>query len=544
MTTRSEPDRVAKMIGADIELGNFIHGGSYAGPTGHTAARAVLACMGGTTDCPAPSDKAHGEASVDGAEPYLPHAQDWGRRWLRNGGCVYIDLGHLELCTPPVRSARDHVAYVKAMYQLARQGAVAADATLEDGGEIHLLANNTDGTHAWGGHFNVLIARAAWEQLFHRRPHILLAYLASFQVSSIIYTGAGGVITQGGTPHFTLTQRGRFMRRVSSEATTFSRGIVNTRDERLAGRDFGRVHCIFFDSSMLDTAIFLRAGVMQVLVSMIEADDVDPLPILLDPVAALHRWNVDSTFTARARLVGGRWVSSLELQWMFFERAARFCERAGCSVRVPHWRDILTRWEETLRLLGAGDWEALSRRVDWVLKRRIIDQALPGWHDDVAHLGKAQMLDQMYACLDPRRGLAATSERAGRADRLVSVRDVAMAMHAAPADVRAAWRSALLAGAPQLGMRGLVIERIDWHAMDFRLESGSDGMPRRYRLHLPDPTAAGPSRIDAALPADVAPVTWLAEVARRAGGAVTTIEDAAEEPCACATAPVLPAQPN
>ena len=50
------------------------------------------------------------------------NSQDWGRRFLTsNGGCVYIDLNHLELCLPEVLSAADFVAAWHAMLLVARR---------------------------------------------------------------------------------------------------------------------------------------------------------------------------------------------------------------------------------------------------------------------------------------------------------------------------------------------------------------------------------------------------------------------------------------
>ena len=63
------------------------------------------------------SPEGQGNVSSDGhTDP-----QDWGRKFLRtNGACCYIDLNHLEVCTPEVRSARDFVAASRAMLVIAR----------------------------------------------------------------------------------------------------------------------------------------------------------------------------------------------------------------------------------------------------------------------------------------------------------------------------------------------------------------------------------------------------------------------------------------
>ena len=60
-------------------------------------------------------------------------------------------------------------------------------------GRIQVLVNNSDGLgNSYGSHLNFLLSRGAYENIFHRKPH-QLAWLASYQVSSIVLTGQGKV---------------------------------------------------------------------------------------------------------------------------------------------------------------------------------------------------------------------------------------------------------------------------------------------------------------------------------------------------------------
>ena len=120
--------------------------------------------------------------------------RDHDRRFLpTNGGCCYIDLDHLEIALPETWSAFEHVAYWRAMLGVARQAMVSANKRMPDGRRIQVLANCSDGLgHSYGSHTNVLVTKAAWENIFHRKPHYL-AYLAAFQTSSIVFTGQGKV---------------------------------------------------------------------------------------------------------------------------------------------------------------------------------------------------------------------------------------------------------------------------------------------------------------------------------------------------------------
>ena len=95
----ADDDRVPKLCGADIELGNFILRSGPDGRHGRPRSRALLREI----DAPYARSRLHSGlfdalagARVPGYDP-----QDWGRKYLAsNGGCAYIDLDHLECCSP------------------------------------------------------------------------------------------------------------------------------------------------------------------------------------------------------------------------------------------------------------------------------------------------------------------------------------------------------------------------------------------------------------------------------------------------------------
>lgn len=65
--------------------------------------------------------------------------------WAWIGGCVYIDLQHLEVCLPEVRGAHDFVAAWHAMLRIGREAMEAANARLPEGCRIEVPVNNSDG---------------------------------------------------------------------------------------------------------------------------------------------------------------------------------------------------------------------------------------------------------------------------------------------------------------------------------------------------------------------------------------------------------------
>ena len=526
-----------KLLGADVELGNFLVGVIRPGGTGPEASRALLREFDGVpakrwqgAPCSAPR-VASGGASWGGSrvtapvdhlvddvatvnagtsrEPVRPSGQTWdgayrrdsgystpyaalssfdlqdqGRKFLPgNGGCAYIDLDHLEVAQPETLSAFDFVACWHAMLRLTRRAMDAANHGAGARGErVAVLVNNSDGFgHSYGGHLNLLVTRRAWNNIFTRRLHYLL-YLASFQASAIVITGQGKVGSENRRPDvpFQLSQRADFVDTLVGPQTTFNRPLVNSRDEPLCGArpawgasshtaddpglDLARLHVIFFDSNLCHVACALKAGMMQIVLAMIEADQVDPHLFLEDPLDALGRWSRDPGLRAWGRVAGGRRYTAVELQRRYIEAAARFVNQGRCDGVVPEARRIIELWDDTLTKLEARDLDALAPRLDWTLKLSMLDRARArrpalGW--DAPEL---KQLDHMYGNLDPSSGLYWAYESAGAVEQLVPESRVAQFVSAPPEDTRAWTRAMLLRRADGDD----TVEEIDWDRMRWR----------------------------------------------------------------------------
>ena len=501
MKTAQREGRLPKLCGADIELGNFILGAVGGGGTARQASRALLREI--DASFARPEDRARLSLEPSYPRPQEPslyaNPQDWGRKFLdSNGGCVYIDLDHLELCLPEVLSAYDHVAAWHAMLRIARRALNAANAKLPPGQRIHVLVNNSDGTgNAYGSHLDFLITRAAFDNIFERKMHHLL-YLAAYQVSSIIFTGQGKVGAENGQPEvaFQLSQRADFFETLTGVQTTYRRPIVNSRDEPLCGAvgldrlrpedaaqtaDMARLHCIMYDNTLCHGSSLLKVGVMQIILAMLEAEQLDPRLILDDPVDAIVRWSHDPTLRARVPLASGKEVSAVELQLYFFEAAQRFVDAGGCDGVVPRAAEILALWGDTLLKLQAHDVTALARRLDWVLKFCILQRALCQRPHLTWASPQIKHLDHLYSSLDAEQGLYWTYEQHGATEQLVPAARIAHLEHEPPDDTRA-WTRAML-----LRLAGTdAVQDIDWDHIKFR-KAGRGYWPTLRTVHLADP---------------------------------------------------------
>ena len=493
--------RVPVLCGADIELGNFVLGARTREGTGDKASRALLREIEGLPrasrsrppagcDCPMCRSEASGAATRNGKSPkgggFNP--QDWGRKYLAsNGGCVYVDLDHLELCLPEVASAFDHVACWHAMLRLARGAMEAANAKMPQGRKLQVLVNNTDGRgNSYGSHLDFLVTRRTWDNIFRRRMHYML-YLASYQVSSIVFTGQGKVGGENGVGGvaFQLSQRADFFETLVGPQTTCQRPVVNSRDEPLCGRrgarELARLHVIFFDNTLCHVASLLKVGVMQIVLAMIEAGRVNVELILEDPVEAVGRWSRDPSLRETARLVSGREVTAVGLQQLFLAEAKTFVAEGGCEGLVPRAGELVALWEDTLMKLAAGDLASLAPRLDWVLKLSVLRQVLASRPDLGWDSPQLKHLDHVYSSLDREEGLYWAYERGGVVERVVAEEEVERFTREPPDETRAWARARLLRLAgPE------TVEEVNWDFIRFKL-AGDSGRVRTRTLDMSNP---------------------------------------------------------
>ena len=483
--------RMPKLNGADCELANFVLGLPGI-DTGSIAARALLAEIDGlplARSCSyAPytnpsTSYSCGHRQDEDADEHTSYvsggwsAQDWGRKFLAsNGGCAYIDLNHLELCVPEVITAWDHTAAWHAMLRIARGAMDSANAKLPEGRSIQVMVNNSDGHgHSYGSHLNFLVTLQAWDNITHRKPHFL-GWLASFQVSSIVYTGQGKVGSENGAPpaSFQLSQRADFFETLAGTQTTFNRPIINTREEhhcgntrsKHGGASPARLHVIFFDNTLAHQSCVLKVGVMQLMLSMMEAGVINPALLLDDPLTALTAYSHDPTLQQSALLAGGQEVTAVELQFRFLEEARRFAAMGGFEGLVPRAEEILDLWEDTLQHLRGRDWAGLAPKLDWVMKRMILERAMHQRPELDWNSPEIRHLDQIYSSLGPD-GLYWAYEKAGFATRLVPEERIQHFCSEPPSDTRAWTRAMLLRTA-----RPEWVNSVDWDSISFRVRDG------------------------------------------------------------------------
>jgi proteasome accessory factor A len=371
----------------------------------------------------------------------------WGRSsnvFLENGARLYLDVGsHPEYATPECDSVLDLVAHDKAGERVLEALLGAAEVRLhEEGisGDVFLFKNNTDSAgNSYGCHENYLVARKGE---FARMAEVLIPFFVTRQV----FAGAGKVLHGPRGAQFCISQRAEHIWEGVSSATTRSRPIINTRDEPHADAErYRRLHVIVGDSNMSEFTTYLKVGVTDLVLRMVEDNAVMRDLSLENPIRAIREISHDITCRKKVRLANAREMSALDIQEQYLDRATRFAEHRGLE---PPAKQLLMEWEDALEALRGGSLDPLARKVDWVAKYFMIRayrqrHGLPLSHPKVA------LMDLAYHDVNRDRGLYYVLERKGQMDRVVSERDVQRSMHDPPQTTRARLRGEFIRQAKQ-----------------------------------------------------------------------------------------------
>ncbi|MDQ4491374.1 depupylase/deamidase Dop [Sinomonas sp. ASV486] len=376
---------------------------------------------------------AHGPAEIelDGdQEPALMNLV------LGNGARLYVDHAHPEYSSPEVTNPRDAVIWDLAgdAVALAAVRALADDAGR---GPINLYKNNTDGKGAsYGTHENYLVPRAV--------PFSdLVSGLTPFFISRQLICGSGrvGLGQDGSGPGYQISQRADYFEAEVGLETTMRRPIINTRDEPHAVADkYRRLHVIVGDANVSHVANYLKFGTAALVLSLVEAGRAPQIEVH-EPVEAMHRLSHDTDLVEKVRLLDGRYVTGLELQWIYFEAAAKLAADTGVASADGgdgHTAHVLARWEQSLNDL-AGDRDAAAGYIEWLAKLRVLDgyRSRDGlsWGD--ARLG---LVDIQWSDVRPERGIALRLAARGSLETMADAASVAAAVSEPPADTRAWFR--------------------------------------------------------------------------------------------------------
>ncbi len=120
---------------------------------------------------------------------------------------------------------------------------------------------------------------------------------------------------------------------------------------------------------MSEVATYLKIGTTALVLDMIEDGFFDRHYALQSPVQALRDISHDPTLREAIKLKDGRSITALQIQLEYLEYATLYVNSINPD---PATKDILARWTDVLTKLES-DPTQLSRELDWVIKRDLID---------------------------------------------------------------------------------------------------------------------------------------------------------------------------
>jgi proteasome accessory factor A len=358
--------------------------------------------------------------------------------FLFNGGRLYIDMGHLEYCTPECASVADVVRYDRAgdLLLLEAVRALGLD------GRVAFIRNNVDYTTGatFGCHENYsLDRRQSWTSKN-------LASLLAFLTLRVLFTGAGRIgearahfLARENAAHaevvpFQISQRADYILNDCFQWIQHNRSIINLRDEPLADpRRFRRLHLIHGDTNVLPAALFLKVGATRLVLDLLEGNALPPIA-LEDPAGALRSLSRVLSPPWRVILANGREGDALNLLGQYQRQARRVLGGRDAETDA-----ILALWERVLCGLES-DLESLVGLLDWRSKHHLFSEfcAREGldWKDPWL-----ASIDLEYHQIDPERGfgLALAKE-----DGPWSPGELQEAMREPPRNSRALARSRLM----------------------------------------------------------------------------------------------------
>jgi proteasome accessory factor A len=323
--------------------------------------------------------------------------------FLFNGGRLYLDMGHVEYCTPECLSLADIVAYDQVGEVLLQQ----ALQELHLAGEVSFLKNNIDHytSATFGCHENYLLHRDA--PLNKRNIDTLLTFLST----RILMIGAGrvgmtlaprryGKMENGEFVPFQISQRADFIQTDIYEWVQFNRALINARDEPLADyRRFRRLHLLLGDSNLLPFCNALKVGTTALMLDLLEADAL-PEIALHEPVSAMRKLSHHPNGPWKVELADGHERQALDIQEEFLAAATsgRIELDADGKWTVEAWRFTLDRLRH--------DPPSLIGKIDWITKQYLLESFVQAegitWRDTWL-----ESLDLEYHQLNPAKSLLA-----------------------------------------------------------------------------------------------------------------------------------------
>jgi proteasome accessory factor A len=194
------------------------------------------------------------------------------------------------------------------------------------------------------------------------------------------------------------------------------------------------------------------------------------------PVQAVRDISLDTTCRTKVKLRDGRQVDAIELQSEYLEMAHAYSATHALNAEE---RNILNRWERTLRLLREDPMH-LRCELDWVIKKWLLEQQIARRGFDWT-APRLRQLDIQYHSIEPGKSLFYLLQDADQVERLIDDAAITHFITHPTDDTRAYTRAMCLA------KYGEAVWAVNWERVTFRLPDrlGSPGQESKVLLLNP-----------------------------------------------------------
>lgn len=250
-----------------------------------------------------------------------------------DGGRMYVDCGHLELCSFECDGP----------YDLVRASRALDVRVMREHTSVGFFAkcNTTDGTQTFGAHESYSVSDSP------DRYVKLLPFLATRPVIA----GEGGVDSKG-QPLFSA--RAQFMDCDTSTRTTSGRPLLNLRNEPHATSS-NRLHLICGGDNMSDLSFALKFGTTAIAIILVEHG--------LSPAPQIEVFPTGWSGTLRGINV----ITDKNIETMAKEQTAWLEAAEAATHLLPEWAPrLLSDWRQALT-----SWIHSDLHLDWRIKARL-----------------------------------------------------------------------------------------------------------------------------------------------------------------------------
>ncbi|MCK5670274.1 proteasome accessory factor PafA2 family protein, partial [Candidatus Bathyarchaeota archaeon] len=311
-----------------------------------------------------------------------------------NGFRVYDDMSHLELSSPSYNTPMEAVVYDR-VAELFGYYAVKGLGSYFKG--INAYKNNVSNqregngwrSNAYSTHSSILMDFNAvnlgiWDRLEKA--------LTSFMVARIPLTGGGdyvacnsdgslprpGKYMHGDNLRYTISPRGAFIKRLTSNDTVDARALLNQRNDPHANPEkYWRLHDINWEAVRSPFQVYLRDCLEILVMTAYERGYLKNPPQLADPVSSIREMTLDTeACNWKLELEDGSKVDAIDDVMAYY--LGKIEEMLGEEDVTEADINAFKLVKATTEAMGSRQLEYFIDGLDWVTKKALIDEYADG----------------------------------------------------------------------------------------------------------------------------------------------------------------------